>query len=258
MLRQFGTMGETPSIHPMKAPESNDTDALEQEVMRNAAADFMAQAGASAPVIDVEPEPRPRRATKPGGSAKKKVTFAVGLILIAGVMAGAAILGGRKETPASPLLAEIDAASKQMPARNEEPAPAESVPADASDAPAAPPVAEDSAVPPPALVGGGSPHEPVPAEEPPVPAEEPVVVIKPDPALLAEIDQPRVSAADIAELESLRQKVRSLEQTALRPTTIEVAEVLEDGVVLRDAQGRTVVVPQGGQIKAHSGRVEGR
>lgn len=267
-------------MKPSQNPPSND---LEDEVLKSAARDFMGSAAASAPVIDVTPEVRPKSANKPPASKKKTFSLVLGLLAVGAIGAGAWMSSQPDDAaPKSPLLAEIDAASRDAklsadpataPAVSEPSAlapaaaaldvPAQ-LPADAP-APAAEAILPDAAASSPAgteadpivvrpareIAPAAVPSAAVPA---PAPTEQPST---PTPPAIP-VEAPPVAAATAAELENLRLKVRSLERAALSPTTIEVAEVLTDGVVLRDAQGRTVVVPAGGKVRASAGRVEQR
>lgn len=266
-------MVKTPPVNPMQSPDQPNFNALEDEVMRRASDAFMAQAGASAPVLDVEPETPKAAKPKPAPKSKKNIVLIVGGVVAAAVIAGVALTSAGDDPPPSPLMAEIEAASRNLPppapdpvsAANESPeapaaaeAPEQAPAGQAEPAPAAEAAAPevliatpaDAATPPPAPVGAAnSAPAPAPVAEAAAPAVAPPV---PAPSAAPPV------AVDTEEVASLRAKVRALESAAVAPTRIEVAEVLEDGVVLRDAAGRTVVVPQGGEVTARSGRVEGR
>lgn len=275
----------------MKPTPTAPTSDLEDEVLKSAARDFMGTVDASAHIIDVTPEDRPASSKKPASPKKKTLSLVIGILLVGGIGA-AAFLSSRSAdpVPTSPLLAEIDAASRTAPpADSAGPADGASEASPLGDAPALSPIASLDPAP-----ASDAPLPPVSAHAPAaLPDSAPPIVIRPDSADLAEAPAattgtaapgvpsaaaeaappapvappapaPAAAASDAlpaataAELHNLRAKVRTLERVALTPTTIEVAEVLADGVVLRDAQGRTVVVPNGGKVKASGGRVEQR
>jgi hypothetical protein len=272
-------MVKTPPVKPMQSPDHSNPNALEDEVMRRASDEFMAQVGGSAPVLDVQPETPKASRVKPAPKSKKNIVLIVGGVVAAAVIAGVALTSGSDEPPPSPLMAEIEAASRNLPAQppEETPPPAAapqvSEPEPAVAASEAPAQSEPLAPSAPSE-GAGSTLVATPAElalnpsvAPPTealptgdtsPAQQPAAVAASPAAPPPVVAPPAPPAADSAEVINLRAKVRALESAAVATTRIEVAEVLEDGVVLRDAAGRTVVVPQGGEVTARSGRVEGR
>jgi len=258
----------------MNTSDPNSQTALEDEVMRRSAEDFRRGMNASAPVVDVDAsESRPAQRKQPVRA--KKIMLLGGLAIVSSGILIAVLSGGSNppqavseaeiaailppelpteplaETPAVAPVAIAPSASDQafleaMAAAGAPAAPTDPVPAAEQPAPTVatdPAIAAVAATPPEPVPA--APQTPVPTEAAPPAAPAPITAAAPpDPAMQAEVDR-------------LRGEVRRL-QRAAAPATVQVVEVLEDGVVLRDAQGQSLIVPSGGQLRVTSGRVEAR
>lgn len=209
---------------------------------------------------------------KPGMERRTKVMFALGALGIVAILAAIASLRGGGDPPQalSPDLAALQqeaAAAAALPQQAPPPAdpqplpealaadvPAEpaatepplgAAPVEAAVALAAPVPVSTGAEPAPATAGGPTPVEEVAATtEPPAPAADPAVVVQAQ----AEIARLR------AELEAARAAPRPA--PAVAPSRFQVVEVLEDGVVLQDGRGGTLIVPSGTTITATGNRLQ--
>ncbi|MBT9165416.1 MAG: hypothetical protein DDT25_00061 [Chloroflexi bacterium] len=257
--------------------KSNDAiGSVEQDVLQDATDDFMNAAMKGGSVLDVKPVPPREKKGKWDASKGKKLAFAGIAVLAVGLAVIGIMAGGAGSVPSSPPAALVAAEADDV---------------DATERVASPPAPEPQAVPeffPSATVAqevgppevgllaadnsvpvSGSAPEPVavvaaePASMPvgagaPAPAQEPAA---PVPAvLLSAVPVPMESLpADTAEIARLKSEIAALRRATPRPvppTRIEVEAVLEDGVVLRAPDGRTIIVPAGSGLTAANGRIE--
>jgi len=270
---------------------SKPFEEAEQDVLEDAADAFTAEALDRGDVIDATPVARTER----GKGKRKAIVIVLGVAAVAAVAAGALMKYSPTPEPSPLLaeLEAMDApASGSPPAETAQtdPAPAERALAGAAhgayeaENPApGPAVAVDAAtgVPvitanPPASAQPASaqpasaqpaPASPLPAETASVaaalsaaPASAGPLSVSPIPESPASADSVAALAAAEKEINRLKLEVDTLRKAAQpraasAATRIQVVEVLNDGVVLRGPDGRTVIAPSGSSVVAAGSRV---
>lgn len=226
-------------------------ESLEDEILSKAASEFQRGGGE---VIDVQPAP-----VKKSGKRKLALVSITSVAIIIAVVTAM----NAKEQPKSPLLAEIEAQSSALAQASPESETtvvrpeaeeAEALAATPTEAEEERQAAEPNQESDQTKVGPLAASQTAPADT--------QGNAKPEPVAETPEPQPSPTQAEkelLAQVERLKAQVQALERERAvfsSSSTIEVAEVLSDGVVIRDRAGRTVIAATGDRIQIKGGRIQ--